>query len=407
MSSSRLPRLVVAVAAVAGVVVAIALARIRGDLGDAAPSAASAVPASAPGRPATSPATDWPRSRGDLANTGVAAGPLPAHLVQRWAYATGGPVKSSPVVASGRVYVGSDDGHLHAIDVATGQRVWAVDLGSPVAAPPVVEGELIVVGSTAGALHAVSRDGRLRWTAPVEGRVTGAATIVRDEPRHRTLALVGSHGGFLEAFEIDSQSATPAWRYALTDPVNGGVAIQDGHAIFGACDGQLHVVSLADGSAARVLDAGGIVAGTVAVAGPDAYFGTFNEEIVRASWKTGAITWRFHDQPFKFEGSPALTSELVLVGGQDKALHAVERATGRERWSFRTLAKVDGAPVVAGDRVVVGSFDGRLYVLDVATGEKRDSFEVGGRIGGAPAVVAGLVVVGTESNDVVALGDPP
>lgn len=404
MSASRTTRAVVAVAVGAAAVVA-AIAVERGRLAGPG-AAATGAPGSPAQPPATARATEWPRSRGDLASTGVAVGPIPERLTRRWVYTTGGPVKSSPVISGGRVFVGSDDGHLHAIDVTTGQRAWAVDLGSPVAAPPVVEGDLVVVGSTDGVLHAVSRDGEPRWTAPVEGRITGAATIVRDEPRHRTLALVGSHGGFLSAFTIDAASATPAWRYALTDPVNGGVAIADGHAVFGACDAQLHVVSLADGQELRSFDAGGIVAGTVAIDGPDAFFGNFGEEVVRASWKDGTLAWRFHDAPFKYESSAALTSELVLVGGQDKALHAIERATGRQRWAFATLAKVDGAPVVAGPRVAFGSFDGRLYVLDVATGEKRDSYEVGGRIGGSPAVIAGLVVVGTESNEVVALGDP-
>lgn len=404
MSARGVTRGIAAAAGLVAVTAVLVVARGRlAPLAAESPAASGAPSSTAPALPS---ATEWPRARGDLSNTGVTTGPLPTRLAKRWAYATGGPVKSSPVIAGGRVYVGSDDGHLHAIDVTTGQRVWAVDLGAPIAAPPVVASELIVVGSTDGVLHAVSRDGQPRWSVAVDGRITGAATVVRDEPRHRTLALVGSHGGFLNAFEVGAAGAELAWRYPLTDPVNGGVAIADGHAIFGACDGQLHVVSLADGQAARSFDAGGIIAGTVTVDGADVFFGTFNEEIVRASWKDGAVAWRFRDQPFKYEGSPALTAELVLVGGQDKALHAVERATGRERWRFATLAKVDGAPVVAGGQVVFGSFDGRLYVLDVATGEKRDSFEVGGRIGGSPAVIAGLVVVGTEANDVVALGDP-
>ncbi len=42
----------------------------------------------------------------------------------RWQYWTDGPVRLAPLVWQGRVYVGSDDGYLHCVDAATGQRIW-------------------------------------------------------------------------------------------------------------------------------------------------------------------------------------------------------------------------------------------------------------------------------------------
>ena len=41
-----------------------------------------------------------------------------------WSAATGGPIRSSPTVAGGTVYVGSSDGDLYAFDATTGALLW-------------------------------------------------------------------------------------------------------------------------------------------------------------------------------------------------------------------------------------------------------------------------------------------
>jgi outer membrane protein assembly factor BamB len=49
---------------------------------------------------------------------------------RKWQFFTEGPVRFAPSFHDGKVYVGSDDGHLYCIDAATGKLVWKVR-GSP------------------------------------------------------------------------------------------------------------------------------------------------------------------------------------------------------------------------------------------------------------------------------------
>ena len=42
----------------------------------------------------------------------------------RWRFFTGGPVRLAPTVAGGRVYVGSDDGHVYCVSAADGRLLW-------------------------------------------------------------------------------------------------------------------------------------------------------------------------------------------------------------------------------------------------------------------------------------------
>src|SRR4029079_6217099 len=74
--------------------------------------------------------------RGGPAPTGVYQGGGPPLLGLAWRAATDGDVISSPAVANGTVYVGSGDGHLYALDLASGERRWRSDAGSAVNSSP-------------------------------------------------------------------------------------------------------------------------------------------------------------------------------------------------------------------------------------------------------------------------------
>jgi len=42
-----------------------------------------------------------------------------------WSYTTGGEVNSSPAMANGVVYIGSDDNNVNAPDASTGAKLWS------------------------------------------------------------------------------------------------------------------------------------------------------------------------------------------------------------------------------------------------------------------------------------------
>ena len=74
----------------------------------------------------------------------------------KWTYATGGEVRSSPAVADGVVFVGSQDKKLHAVDAATGEAKWTYATGGAVWSSPAVADGVVFVGSWDKKLHAVS-----------------------------------------------------------------------------------------------------------------------------------------------------------------------------------------------------------------------------------------------------------
>ena len=65
-------------------------------------------------------------------------------------YTTRARVDSSPAVAGGRVYVGSSDGRLYVLELATGALVQQHEIGAPLTASPAIASSRLVIGSEDG-----------------------------------------------------------------------------------------------------------------------------------------------------------------------------------------------------------------------------------------------------------------
>ena len=72
-----------------------------------------------------------------------------------WSFTTGHYVLSSPAVANGVVYVGSDNNNVYALNAATGAKLWNYATGSAVFSSPAVSNLVVYVGSNDGNLYAI------------------------------------------------------------------------------------------------------------------------------------------------------------------------------------------------------------------------------------------------------------
>lgn len=70
-----------------------------------------------------------------------------------WTFATNARVESSPAIAGGRVFVGSNDGRFYALDLSTGAKLWEFNAGAPLSASPAIAKGRIVIGSQDGRLY--------------------------------------------------------------------------------------------------------------------------------------------------------------------------------------------------------------------------------------------------------------
>ena len=70
-----------------------------------------------------------------------------------WSFATRARVESSPAIADGRVFVGSNDGRFYVLSLSNGTKLWEFDAGAPLSASPAIANGKIVIGSQDGRLY--------------------------------------------------------------------------------------------------------------------------------------------------------------------------------------------------------------------------------------------------------------
>jgi outer membrane protein assembly factor BamB len=134
--------------------------------------------------------------------------------------------------------------------------------------------------------------------------------------------------------------------------------------------------------------------------------------------RTGRQRWMFRAGG-AIRARATVAGDDVYLHADDGLVRALDRSSGRERWAVHAesaaVVRIPGGEpgskydrfgsgvVVAGDRLYVGTHDGRLLALGRATGRTQWEFRAGDAILAAPALVDGRLVFGSYDHFVYAL----
>jgi outer membrane protein assembly factor BamB len=161
---------------------------------------------------------------------------------------TGGGIQSSPAVAGGKVYVGSNDGKVYAFDPASRTELWTFQTGDQVISSPTVVNGVVYIGSADSKLYALNAfSGNEIWEFATRGPIFGAPEVVDG------VVYVGS--GDHTLYAVDAAAGIEKWRFSLPeDPAAPNALIQmkptyhDGVVYFGAWDVSVYAVKATDGT---------------------------------------------------------------------------------------------------------------------------------------------------------------
>jgi outer membrane protein assembly factor BamB len=350
-------------------------------------------------------ALSWPIFRGDSMLSGTADAEPAKKLELLWSFKTESWIIGSPVIGFGRVYTGSTDGKLYAIDLRDGSKVWEFDTGDDIEASPLLLEETVYIGNLSGEFFSLdAHSGQVRWKYKCGSSIYGSANWVMSPDDKEPWILVGCYDNRL--YCIDGNTGKLNWSYETDNYINGAPATDGVHVVFGGCDELLHVLSVSDGEKTGEVWAGSYIPGSAALVESTAYLGHYDNQLVCIDINEKKIIWQYEDRdhPNSFFSSPAVGEDRVLIGSRDGYLHCVDRETGEQIWTFRTRDEIDSSPVIAGSTVVVGSLDGRLYIVDLKNGKEIWSYEIGAPLFGCPAVTGGFIIIGADDGRVYAFG---
>jgi outer membrane protein assembly factor BamB len=369
-----------------------------GEAGDKQPDAKETTPK----KPKAPGPASWPSFRNGDQQLGVATSKLPNKLEVLWKVKTQDGVVATSAIVRDRVYVPGLSGDLLCLAKKDGKQIWSyrsIDDPDPkqfapgFKSAPRVTSDTVYVGDEDGVLHAVNRaDGKRRWKATTDAEIAGCAAVVGDK------VIVGSHDNFLYCF--NAKDGTLAWKFETQDRVNCSPAIVEKYTFVAGCDAHLRIIDIESGKEVGDIPLESYLIASPAVMGDVLYVGNHGAEVLAVNWKKKQIEWRYKDpvKEFPIHASAAVTKKYVIVGGHDKQMHCIDRETGNGVWTFATKGRIDSSAVVVGDRVFFGSADRHLYGLSIDKGEEVWNFNASQSITAGPAVGENAMVVGCEGS---------
>ncbi len=148
-------------------------------------------------------AADWPQAAANPARTAHVddepQGPFEIAWVKGWP----GEVifnTCQPIVVDGRVFVGSQNGIVHAVDLATGNDLWQADIGAPIVHTLASDGRRVFAAALDGAVRALDcASGEIAWEKKLSRRGFSAAPLLMDGALY-----IGCRDGVFYALAADA-----------------------------------------------------------------------------------------------------------------------------------------------------------------------------------------------------------
>lgn len=189
-----------------------------------------------------------------------------------------------------------------------------------------------------------------------------------------------------------------AWRLDLHAQISASPVVTGRQLLVGAENGNLYAFALDTRKLQWLFHAAGGIASTPAVADGWVYFLSRDGTFHALDAATGDERWTFRTQgealfsahgmfgmplgpdpvadPWDFYlSSPLVHDGKVYFGSSDQRVYALDARSGKLVWAYKTGGVVHSSPALSGKNIVVGSWDGAVYALDAASGERRWRFE--------------------------------
>lgn len=273
---------------------------------------------------------------------------------------------SSPAVANGKVYFGTGDGNVYAVDAKSGILQWKFTTGDVVHAAPAVTGGTVFVGSFEGNFYALDAEtGAQKWVFEA-GRDAAMHNQVGFQSSPAVLdgtVYVGCRDAHVYA--LDAATGRKKWDYPTSKSwVNGTPAVRDGMVYVGTSDSaRFMALDAKTGRLRWVFDAKSYVFSSAALAGELAIFGNFSGRLYALDTRTGALAWEFQTEASKQDRMKVLNPDGSLNQDAFAPVFGDFQDMYVDFYRYVSVGAILSSPVVDQGTVYFGSTDGNVYAL--------------------------------------------
>lgn len=329
----------------------------------------------------------------------------------KWTFKTGNAIRSTPLVHGNKIYVGSGDNFLYALDTA-GKLLWKFKADGPIHSSPAMLKNTVYFNTRKNSLYAIDAgNGKLKWQQQLGADLPYewafdyyvSSPLIAGES-----VYTGSGDGNLYA--VNATNGNVQWKFNAGSRIRSTPALFDNKIYFGDCSGKLYALDKSTGKQLwqfaingdtmrnenfgfdrkAIIASPAIAANTVVIGGRDGF-------LYGIDAASGNKKWQYDYQVSWIISSVAIKDTIVVTGTSDgRFINALNLHTGKELWRFAVSAPVWASPAIVGDKVFEAVNDGLVYCLDLYTGKEAWRFRTDERLFSSPVPANGNLYFGND-----------
>ena len=298
-----------------------------------------------------------------------------------WKFSTNAPILSTPVISQDVVYTGSLDSTLYAVQIRTGKLKWKFKTGGEIRSTVLIHDQKLFLYSGDATMYSIEEStGKLLWVFKTKGGLLGDrrydfADYFQSSPVYDNGRIYfGSGDGRI--YSLDATTGSLVWSFKTNGIVHTTPALYKDRIIVGSFDGHLYALGKDHGdllwkfkTVGHRYFPDGEVQGMPVVMNDLVYFGARDYNLYAIDAMDGFAHW---NKSFPFGWAMALTprDSVIYTGtSDDRALVAIDGASGKELWRTDTKFNMFGSCSYSKSMAYVGTLMGKLLAIDLNGGE--------------------------------------
>jgi len=249
--------------------------------------------------------------------------------LEKWSFTAQDAIVGAPAIDGSRLFVGSSDRNVYAIDATTGEKIWSYSTGNWVWATPLVAGNRIYVGSMDHNLYCLdAATGELKWKFAANGAIPAQA-VLQDG-----VLYFGALDG--KVYAVDAERGEKIWEFQTGNWVWSEPVIFEGTVIVTSIDHKVYALDARTGAKNWVYDTGSPVRAGAALADNMVYIVTDSDttgQVIALDAAKGQRQWS-KAMPKGLLTTPVVAGDVLYVVDLDGRVAALKRSDGLEMWAF-------------------------------------------------------------------------
>ena len=302
-----------------------------------------------------------------------------------WKYNSSAPFFSSPVTDGNKIFIGGDDSIFRALDLENGNLLWEFKTKGMIRSDALIENNLIYLNGGDGSLYCLNENGNAVWSVSVgnEKQYDFADYHQSSPVFFNNTIFFGLGDGFVYA--VNSDTGELKWKFRSGDVVHSTPALDSSRLFIGSFDGNVYALNISDGSliwkfktVGQMYFPKGEVQGSPSVSDDLVFIGARDYNFYAIDKEKGYCHWNK-----VFKKGWVLTSmindtALYIEGADERIISAVNPQTGKEYWKRDMEFLMFGRPAFSKTFLYTGTTIGKLHAMDKLTGNEVWTFSTDG-----------------------------